>query len=546
MAVLFAVFFLSGVSALAYQIIWIRLFGLVFGGTVISMSVVVAAFMAGLALGSRIFGSFAERTGNRVRLYGYLELALGICGATVFFGIKFLSRLVYSFPSGTDAHSLTGIMLRLSLSFAILIIPTMIMGGTLPVLLRGITGEKKNITRNTGFLYAFNTLGAMTGAFLVGFFLIRFLGVTWSNMMAVMINLTLGAVALLVSGRFNSTPDTVPLKDHQTQHVITDRGWRFIVTLTITGFVGLTLEMVWMRMLLLAINNTIYLYTIVIATVLCGLGLGGLLLPAVIPAKIRNERTLGVILAGLGLTILLGFVLFPATTHFAFSSFSFYRTWIRLSMLTTVILLFLGFVPSLLMGLSLPVGVGLYAREVRGLSRRVGVIYAFNTAGSLAGSLASVFILVPLIGIKWTLILCSILVMIPAFLFINRDKDKSRGLLLGTAGAIFFILFVISAQSGIPRNILSRILEPGEEIEYMREGASSTVWISNKSNNLRRIWIDNLWVSSTSIEGTHNLLAHYRYCSTRIQSESREWRSEPVRPSGHVSCTRLTTSTAWK
>lgn len=509
MAILLAVFFLSGATALAYQIIWIRLFGLVFGGTVISMSVVVAAFMAGLALGSRIFGNLAERIGNRVRLYGFLEIALGFFGAAVFFGIKFLSRIVYSLPVGTDAHSIAGISLRLVFSFAILIIPTMIMGGTIPVLLRGITSEKKHILRNTGYLYAFNTLGAMTGAFLVGFFLIRYLGVTWSNMIAVLVNLTLGMVALMVSGRYNSTPDTAQLKEKAVHIAHGDRGRRFIITLTITGFVGLALEMVWMRMLLLIINNTIYLYTIVITSVLMGLGLGGLLLPALVPQKIRSERTLGIILAGLGLTILLGFVYFPMASEYGFSSFDFYRTWSRLSILTTCLFFSLGFAPVFLMGLSLPIGVGLYAREIRGLSRRVGVIYAFNTVGSLVGSLASVFILIPLIGIKGTLLLCAALVMIPAFFFINRERRGSWVILLSSAGLLFFVLFLAAARVPLPESILARLLEPGENIEYIREGASSTVWISNKRDILRRIWIDNLWVSSTSKEGTHALLAHY-------------------------------------
>lgn len=185
MGILFAIFFLSGACALAYQVLWIRLFGLVFGGTVISMSVVVAAFMGGLALGSRIIGKYAARVGNCVRFYGILEIILGIIGLLVFYGISLLSRFIYSLPMDIHADTMSGILLRLVVSFAILIIPTFIMGGTLPLLLRAITTEKKDIIVNTGLLYAFNTLGAMTGAFLVGVILIRYMGLSQTNFLAV-------------------------------------------------------------------------------------------------------------------------------------------------------------------------------------------------------------------------------------------------------------------------------------------------------------------------------------------------------------------------
>ncbi len=510
MPILWGVFFLSGASALIYQIIWIRLFGLVFGGTTISMSVVVASFMGGLALGSKVFGMYAERVSNRIRLYGFLELALAVLGLAVFYGIHYLSGLVYALPVGMSANSASGVFIRLVFSFLILMIPTMIMGGTLPILLRGVTAERKDIIRNTGYLYAFNTLGAMSGAFAAGFFLIRYLGVTGSNLTAVIINLVLGSVAVLVSGKFSSTPDSDSVSDHAAKSSTSsgDRGIRYIAALTVTGFVGLALEMVWIRLLLLRLNNTTYVYSIVITIILFGLGLGGLLLPRLVPSRHRNGRTFGLILGVLGISILLGFILYPTTTAYAFRSFSYYNTWIRLSVLTGVLFWLLGFLPVFLMGLSFPIGLGLYAREVRGLSRRVGVIYAFNTLGSLAGSLLSVFVLIPLLGIKGTLLLCSVAVMIPSAYFLLQGREQSRVTILTAVGVVYTVLFLASASMPIPGIMLSRLLEPGETITYVKEGASSTVWISEKGS-LRRIWIDNLWVSSTSREGTHSLLAHY-------------------------------------
>ncbi len=508
MPILLFVFFLSGACALAYQIIWIRLFGLVFGGTVVSMSVIIAVFMGGLALGSHVIGRYAVRVGNRVRLYGILEIILGVLAAIIPYIIMFLSGIVYNLPFTADVHTFAGISVRILLSTAILIVPTMIMGGSLPVLVRAVTSDRKKIILNTSALYAVNTLGAMAGASIVGFFLIRYIGVTNSNLLAAFVNCAMGAAAIAVSGRFPSTPDTEDTGTSEKPDGPEERGRRFLVALGVTGFAGLALEMVWMRMMLLVFNNTIYLYTIVITIYLFALGLGGLVL-RLIPDRMRTERVFGLILALTALTVLLGFSMFPATTAKGVSNYAYYATFPRLSVLTLVIFLFLGFAPVLLMGLSFPLGLGLYARKVRGLSRRLGLIYAINTIGSLAGSIAAVFLLIPSIGMIGTVILCAAMIFIPSlYILLTRGTGLFRYPASAAASILFLILMTSSAATGIPSTILARRLQRGETIEYMDQGSSSTIWISG-GGAFRKIWMDNLWVSSTSNEGTHALLAHY-------------------------------------
>jgi len=510
MNLLLLVFFLSGACSLAYQIIWIRMFGLIFGGTTISMSIVIAVFMGGLAIGSHVIGKYAAKVSNRVRLYGILEVATGVLAAVLFYGIKYLSPLIYVLPFNHGIHTFTGISMRVLLSMLLLIVPTMIMGGSLPLLLRAVTSDKKRIILNTSQLYAFNTLGAMTGAFLVGVVLIRYIGVSGTNMLAAGINIIMGLVAIGVSGRFESTPDS--LEDEEKISVTKgDRRWMwFVVTLGISGFAGLALEMVWMRMMLLVYNNTTYLYTIIISVYLLGLAIGGFLMRVAIPEKYRTERLFGILLALTAITTLAGFIAYPAVTMKAmYSGVSLYSTFNRLCILTTVVFSLLGLVPVILMGLAFPLGIGIYAREVVGLSIRVGFIYAINTAGSLFGSIFAVFVLIPLIGIKGTLILCTLMFTVPAFYFLNCDRDaKFRIPVLGTVSVLLLIALAMSIRTDIPRSILARRLMQNEYIEYLDEGPSSTIWISS-GTKMRKIWVDNLWVSSTSTEGTHALLAHY-------------------------------------
>ncbi|MFC1573928.1 fused MFS/spermidine synthase [Candidatus Latescibacterota bacterium] len=510
MAILYVIFFFAGASSLAYQIIWIRLFGLIFGGTEVSMSVVVAVFMGGLALGSYVIGNYAVTSKNRVRLFGYLEIALGLLAILVFFGISRFAPIIYSLPFN-DIHSFAGIAVRIFLSALLLILPTMIMGGTLPVLVRAVTERKDRIMANTSLLYSVNALGAMFGAFIVGFVLIRYFGILRSNLIAATIEIMVGITALAISGGYESSSDVLTGDDKKAAPVIPEKGWRFIIAIGLTGFIGLILEMVWLRMLLLVVNNTIYLYTIVITFYLLGLGTGGYFLRVFIPKKRRTERAFGFILAGTGLTIILGFIFYPIIVDVGFhTSPAFFSTFARLSVLTVALFCFLGFIPVFLMGLSFPLGLGLYAKEIRGLSGRIGVIYSFNTIGSLVGSLIAVFVLIPTIGMKYTVLLSAVIIVIPAIYFLRKEQTvHHRFPASGVTIGAFAVLTIIALQIDFPGVMLRKLINSGEFVEYSKEGASSTIWITNGDRFYRKIWINNLWVASTAQGAVHHLTAHY-------------------------------------
>ena len=514
MPILLLVFFLSGASALAYQIIWIRLFGLVFGGTVVSMSAVVAVFMGGLALGSHIFGQYAMRVENRVRLYGILEMTLGVLALLVFVGISHLSTIIYSLPFDADSRTVAGVVARLILAVIILVPPTMIMGASLPVLVSAVTAERRKIISNTSLLYAVNTLGAMFGALLVGMFLIRSLGVLQTNLLAALVNLGMGGIAIAVSGRFSKKPVASKPESSKRTESAGEYGTRYLVTLGITGFIGLALEMVWMRMLLLVFNNTTYLYTIVITMYLFALGAGGLVVRYLIPRRVITERLFGILLGASAVTICLGYVFYPGIVNLVFSvGYDFYSTFFGISVVNAAAFFLMGFIPVFLMGITFPIGLSLYAHEVRGLSARLGIIYAVNTAGSLLGSLAAIFVLVPNIGIGGTVTLSILLILAPSLYFLSREGSSTlrRNLLLA-GGIIGLTVVIVTLSVDVTGMILQRNISATQEISYIKEGPASTIWISGPKpgeRGIRRIWMDNVWISSTSNEGTHVLLAHY-------------------------------------
>ena len=194
------IFFLSGVAALIFEALWFRLAGLSLGNSVWSATLVLAAFMAGLSLGNALIARLHHRVVNPLRLYASLELAIGIGG---FAGVLVLPQLTTAlaplFTSIVDVPWLLNAV-RLGTAFALLVVPATAMGATLPVLTEALSRSNPNFGANLGKLYGWNTLGAMLGAIGTEVVLVRWLGITSSGLLALLLNLTAAAIALRLSG----------------------------------------------------------------------------------------------------------------------------------------------------------------------------------------------------------------------------------------------------------------------------------------------------------------------------------------------------------
>src|SRR5215468_2361526 len=198
--ILYLIFFLSGATGLVYEVIWVRLTGLVFGNTSHAISVVLGAFMAGLALGSWKLGQKADRSSNPLRLYGLLEVGIGLSAALVpliFRGLDSfywtIAPMVASIPGGAG-------FIRFASSFVILITPTFLMGGTLPVLTRFFTDRIDEVERKVGVLYALNTFGAAAGSLLAALVLIPGIGNLRTTLIIATINVAIGIFSMWLAG----------------------------------------------------------------------------------------------------------------------------------------------------------------------------------------------------------------------------------------------------------------------------------------------------------------------------------------------------------
>src|SRR5438105_15102771 len=199
-------FFFSGATGLVYELLWVRILYQAFGSTIQSITTVVAAYMGGLGLGAWLLGRKADRHARPAALYGWLEIAIGAFGLASPFVLSLAHRVYIGAAGALALGGAASVALRFGLAALVLLVPTTLLGGTLPVLTRALMGEDRGLLKpSLGRLYGLNTLGAMTGTALAGFFLIEFVGVRFSLWATAAINLAIGIAAIKL-GQERSAP----------------------------------------------------------------------------------------------------------------------------------------------------------------------------------------------------------------------------------------------------------------------------------------------------------------------------------------------------
>jgi len=292
-------FFLSGFTGLVYEVAWIRRASLVMGSTTWALSTVLATFFAGMALGSWLVGRWSQRVKRPIRLYGLLELGLGLAALIslpAFGWIEGIYGAAYrsAVTTQTDPTGLTWLTagaqlgwVQVSLIALVLLVPTFLMGGTLPLFCRQFVTASDKMMQNLGALYGVNTAGAVAGTLAAGFFLIPQFGVTGAVVLAVVVNVLIGVAALvtriapivdtdLVRGNTPSVDDKfaagmASAKSGQAAGYL----WPILLFFN-TGLVVVGAEVFWSRFLSLVIRDSVTTYTITLAVVLSGIVLGSL------------------------------------------------------------------------------------------------------------------------------------------------------------------------------------------------------------------------------------------------------------------------------
>lgn len=407
------IFFLSGLSALVYQLLWMRHLGFIFGNTVFASATVLTAFMGGLGLGAHLFGRIAERLKNPLKCFAWLEWGVALYALLMpllFKLIQVLYGLAYRHIS-EDLAFLTP--LRFVLSAGLLLIPTLCMGGTLPVLIRGLARDEQKFGIRLGWLYGVNTLGAVAGIFLSGFYLIPAVGLTNTNILAVSTDLLAGLGAwLLAGGKTIHQPEREPVREKFNWRNMPFTSRYAIGTAILCGFVSLALEVVWFRALILVFGSTTYSFTVMLGVFLLGISAGSLLIAPLLD-RIKNLfpfLAATVVFIGLctlwslyrfdrGPDFLLGYLL---KHDFSWESMNQARFLISSAHLA---------LPAVFFGISFTMATRMVRHDESSSSGAVGMVYALNTLGAVAGSFAGGFILLPNLGMERTLLVLSFLML---------------------------------------------------------------------------------------------------------------------------------------
>ncbi|MGI8898354.1 MAG: fused MFS/spermidine synthase [Pyrinomonadaceae bacterium] len=461
-------FVLSGATGLIYEVLWARMLGLVFGATTLAVSTVLAAFMGGLALGSALAGQFASRIRRPIRAYGLIEIGIGLYAIAVPFLFGWVDNIYALIWQQLQPGPFAFSVWRFALSSLLLLVPTTLMGATLGVLsaalVRSPGFESTSVTR----LYTRNLVGAICGTIAAGFFLLPTLGVRATIYTAAAINILLGMVAIFADRVLDATrkknhTEVVPegsLSESEQdgiahdQHVGGPRFWLFCAF--VSGFVTISAQVAWTRILTMIIGSSTYAFTIVVSLFLIGLSAGAYFIGRNRYSENLRFTILKVelVTAGslyLSLVIVNVIPVLLVNTGLRLNVGS----WSGLLLLQIFAAGLLILLPAFLMGTAMPLVLVWASKEHSSTSvQLVGRSYAVNTVGAIAGAFCTGFILIPLTSTKYTILFAAALCLVVAGLAYQprsrtAEQKLPRGFGLGVAALLIVLLFVFAPRMNL-------------------------------------------------------------------------------------------------
>ncbi|CAA9214257.1 MAG: hypothetical protein AVDCRST_MAG77-110 [uncultured Chloroflexi bacterium] len=543
--VLLALFFGSGVSGLIYELVWLRHLTLVFGVTVYAVSTVLSAFMGGLALGGFLASRVADRIARPLRAYGVLEIGIGLSALLTppAFG---LLQEVYRGLYPALPHDLTSLSLvRFILACVILLVPTTLMGATLPIVVRSTLSRRASLGTNLSLLYASNTAGGITGAYLAGFILIGSIGVRATTVTAAAINVAVGIAAIALDwwlaqddGAAEARPSAAAEKHSQVAQSIPSGALRWLlVAFFLSGFASLGYQVIWTRILAIFFEATTYAFTVILCTFLLGIAAGSYLISPVINRRVNWLFVAAILEWAIGFTALVSIAVIARMPQIVetLRVMPLLEHAVSGEQRLTAVMCFLTIIPTtLILGAAFPIIMKLYAGAQAGVAaqddgtegvagesadggegsvvgRRLGRAYAANVCGSIAGSWVSGFVLIPIIGTHTSIILlagANVLIGLGLLRYALADARLPRfarprtlvpaGLVLA-AGAIALTPDMYAA-------VFARF---GDRVLWYEEGLEQTVTVL-QGPQVRRMYL-NGWHQANdtpAMVGFHSLIGH--------------------------------------
>jgi len=500
-SIFYVIFFLSGATGLVYEVIWVRLTGLVFGNTSHAISTVLGAFMAGLALGSWKLGQKADRVENPLRMYGLLEIGIGLSAALVPLIFRALDTVYWAAePSVASIPGGAG-FIRFATSFVILLTPTFLMGGTLPVLTRFFTESVDEVESKVGLLYALNTFGAAAGTMAAALIFIPGIGNIRTTLIIASTNVAIGLFAVWMSGAERERREesaAVPHLDGELRQPNPTADKLVLLTLAVSGLAAMMYEVSWTRALSAMIGSSTYAFSIMLVTFLVGIALGSSIIGRRKP--VATLRLLGLLQLGVatgGVVFLVGYLASPYALVALIRAF--YYTFPAILTIQFILCSALMILATLCMGATFPVASQLYSSKFMILGRSIGNIYSLNTLGAIIGSLFAGFVLMPIIGTERTILAGLFFNAAMALLLLTEAKTSrfAQGIAVGLLllatlsmrGGVFWkpdimdrgVLIYSHAFESRPELTISEHYED-TDVVYFKEGNNATISVRKGEN----------------------------------------------------------------
>lgn len=476
--------FLSGLAALVYQTLWVKQLALIVGVDVYAVTTAVSAFFGGLAIGGALFGRRADRSVRPLRMFAALEAGSGVLGlsATIL--------LAYAATSFVSIEA-TARPLAWALLFVAIGLPAVLMGGTLPAIVRAVVPAEGTVGRASGSLYSANTLGAIAGAIAATFLLVPAFGVIGSAVAAAVVNVVAAAVAMVAD---RPASPRAPAENSVTPRL---EGASLALGLyALAGGIALGYEVVWTQAIVQFLSTRTFAFTVVLATYLMGLFLGSLIWSKFADRVRRPWLVFGCLITAAGTSALLllasigpwlpdaqrglGLAVLNATGS------EMARLCARFALASAVVVL----LPTALLGAAFPVVVRLAGGAER-IGRDLGAVLALNTAGGIAGTVLTGFVLVPAFGLVRTLGILAVVAAAIGAIAIGRGHDFRIPAL---AGACTLVVIVAGVAALVPKDLLARQLTTarGGKLVFYEETAGGTVAVLEERGSsaaFRRLYI---------------------------------------------------------
>jgi len=534
---LIPLFLASGATSLVYETVWERQLHLIFGTSQVAVSTVLAAFMTGLALGGFGGAKWADTVDRPIRAYAILEALIGIYGLIFPWLLKLVQPVYLGFYHTFDPSPTAFATFQFLLLGAMLLPPTFCMGMTLPLLSRFATTTNDESGARVGRLYGANTIGAVMGVGLAGFYLLPTIGLeltTWSTAGA---NLLLCLVAL----RLSSTVDR--LKDEPPSTPEDSAGWSLTalgLVAMLAGFASLLYEVAWFRLMALILGASAFAFSVMLFSFLLGLGSGGWL-GGPLADRLYNKGGQKRVLMGLAIIELSVAALTWATMWmygelpwlfvavYDLTSASNLLLWTGKLLLAMTVMV----PPAMLMGLAFPLLIRAAAGESLALGKPVGRIYGWNTIGAIFGAGLGGLLFLPWIFVRGTVLLAiTVNVAAAAIIYFHAaEKSAGRAIWALIGGAAVAMLLQLTAAPWNPlqmtagtykyvynmsvrtRDAVYKSHVAPYDLMFYEEGLSSVVTVA-KNRKTGDIWLANngkIDASSKADMPTQVLVAHMPY-----------------------------------